>query len=213
MSQESSADVNPRLPNCPSWPSMRGRPGPAACSGRAGMTAARGIGQVWNVSTAWPKRRTRRRRPSKHGALDSGRSVVQLVTTGSWPRRSAVRQRIGLVTLVVDDYDEAMAYFTEKLGFALVQDTPVEAGKRWVVVAPQGGAGSGLLLAQAADERQRQAVGPRPAAGCFSSSTRMTSSATMPHSRDGALPSSGSRGRSTTGPSPCSPTSTAIAGI
>jgi catechol 2,3-dioxygenase-like lactoylglutathione lyase family enzyme len=72
---------------------------------------------------------------------------------------SAVRQRIGLVTLVVRDYDEAIAYFTQKLGFALVQDTPVGGGKRWVVVAPQGADGSGLLLAKAADERQQRAVG------------------------------------------------------
>jgi catechol 2,3-dioxygenase-like lactoylglutathione lyase family enzyme len=70
-----------------------------------------------------------------------------------------VRQRIGLVTLVVGDYDEAIAYFTRKLGFALLQDTPLGAGKRWVVVAPPGAGGSGLLLAQAADERQRRAVG------------------------------------------------------
>ena len=76
-----------------------------------------------------------------------------------------MRQRIGLVTLVVDDYDEAISYFTQKLGFALLQDTPLSAGKRWVVVAPQGACGSGLLLAQAADERQRQAsrgAGRRP---------------------------------------------------
>jgi catechol 2,3-dioxygenase-like lactoylglutathione lyase family enzyme len=78
-----------------------------------------------------------------------------------------VRQRIGLVTLVVDDYDEAIAYFTEKLGFALVQDTPVEAGKRWVVVAPQGAGGTGLLLAKAANERQRQAVGAQAGGRVF----------------------------------------------
>jgi catechol 2,3-dioxygenase-like lactoylglutathione lyase family enzyme len=78
-----------------------------------------------------------------------------------------VRQRIGLVTLVVDDYDEAIAYFTAKLGFALVQDTPVDAGKRWVVVAPRGGGGSGLLLAQAADERQRRAIGAQAGGRVF----------------------------------------------
>ena len=70
-----------------------------------------------------------------------------------------MRQRIGLVTLVVSDYDEAISYFTRKLGFALVQDTPIDAAKRWVVVAPQGAGGSGLLLAKAADERQRRAIG------------------------------------------------------
>ena len=70
-----------------------------------------------------------------------------------------MRQRIGLVTMVVSDYDEAISYFTRKLGFALVQDTPIDAAKRWVVVAPQGAGGSGLLLAKAADERQRRAIG------------------------------------------------------
>jgi catechol 2,3-dioxygenase-like lactoylglutathione lyase family enzyme len=78
-----------------------------------------------------------------------------------------VRQWIGLVTLLVGDYDEAIVYFTEKLGFALVEDTPVEAGKRWVVVAPRGGGGSGLLLAKAANERQRQAVGAQAGGRIF----------------------------------------------
>ena len=57
-------------------------------------------------------------------------------------------QRSGLVTLVVGDYDEAISYFTQKLRFALLQDTPLGAGKRWVVVAPQRTRGNGLLLAQ-----------------------------------------------------------------
>ena len=78
-----------------------------------------------------------------------------------------MRQRIGLVTLVVDDYDEAISYFTQKLGFALLQDTPLSAGKRWVVVAPQGARGSGALLAQATDERQRQAVGAQAGGRVF----------------------------------------------
>ena len=76
-------------------------------------------------------------------------------------------QRIGLVTLVVSDYDEAISYFTQKLGFALVQDTPIDVGKRWVVVAPQGAGGGGLLLAQAANERQRQAVGSQTGGRVF----------------------------------------------
>jgi len=78
-----------------------------------------------------------------------------------------VRQRIGLVTLVVREYEEAIAYFTEKLGFALVEDRPLAAGKRWVVVAPRGADGSGLLLAQAADERQRQAIGAQAGGRVF----------------------------------------------
>lgn len=62
------------------------------------------------------------------------------------------------VTLVVRDYDEAIAYFTDALGFRLVEDTPLDGGKRWVVVAPDGG-GSGLLLAQAASPQQEAAIG------------------------------------------------------
>jgi catechol 2,3-dioxygenase-like lactoylglutathione lyase family enzyme len=78
-----------------------------------------------------------------------------------------VTRRIGLVTLVVDDYDEAISYFTQKLGFALVEDTPIDAAKRWVVVAPQGAGGSGLLLAKAADERQRRAIGSQAGGRVF----------------------------------------------
>lgn len=62
------------------------------------------------------------------------------------------------VALVVRDYDEAIAFFTGVLGFTLVEDTPMEAGKRWVVVAPRGG-GCALLLARAATPDQEQAVG------------------------------------------------------
>jgi catechol 2,3-dioxygenase-like lactoylglutathione lyase family enzyme len=75
-------------------------------------------------------------------------------------------QRIGLVTLVVDDYDEAISYFTRKLGFALVDDTALEDGKRWVVVAPRG-AESGLLLAKAVNQRQKQAVGEQTGGRVF----------------------------------------------
>jgi len=102
---------------------------------------------------------------SRHAALDGRVRSINLPP--GWPWSSTVRQRIGLVTLVVDDYDEAIAYFTQRLGFALVQDTPVDAGKRWVVVAPRGAGGSGLLLAKAADERQRQAVGAQAGGRVF----------------------------------------------
>ncbi len=75
-------------------------------------------------------------------------------------------QRIALITLVVDDYDEAISYFTGKLGFALVEDTALGGGKRWVVVAPRE-AGSGLLLAKAINERQKQAVGAQTGGRVF----------------------------------------------
>ncbi|MBK8430594.1 MAG: VOC family protein [Chloroflexi bacterium] len=66
---------------------------------------------------------------------------------------------IALVTLLVRDYDEAIAFFTQALRFALVEDTPLGDGKRWVVVAPAQGGGTSLLLAQAADAEQEAAVG------------------------------------------------------
>jgi catechol 2,3-dioxygenase-like lactoylglutathione lyase family enzyme len=68
-------------------------------------------------------------------------------------------QQIGAVTFLVRDYDEAIAYFTGKLGFALVEDTPLDGGKRWVKVAPRGATGTCLLLAKAATPEQVAAVG------------------------------------------------------
>ena len=66
---------------------------------------------------------------------------------------------IGLVTLVVRHYDEAIAFFVDRLGFCVMRDDALEPGKRWVVVAPPGGEGPGLLLARAADAREAAAVG------------------------------------------------------
>lgn len=65
---------------------------------------------------------------------------------------------IALVTLVVRDYDEAIAFYTGSLGFELIEDTDRGDGSRWVVVRPHGGAGA-LLLARAADDAQRASVG------------------------------------------------------
>jgi catechol 2,3-dioxygenase-like lactoylglutathione lyase family enzyme len=67
-------------------------------------------------------------------------------------------QNLALVTFLVQDYEEAIDWFTARLGFLLVENTSLGQGKRWVVV--RGGAtGAALLLAQAANERQRAAVG------------------------------------------------------
>ncbi|MEU7281535.1 VOC family protein [Streptomyces sp. NPDC045431] len=67
---------------------------------------------------------------------------------------------IALVTLVVRDYDEALAFYTGALGFELVEDSPRPDDGRWVVVRPRGaGAGTGLLLARAAGEEQEASVG------------------------------------------------------
>ncbi len=68
-------------------------------------------------------------------------------------------QHISAVTLLVPDYDEAIAFYVGKLGFRLVEDTALSATKRWVVVAPPGGSETGLLLAQADSQDQRKAIG------------------------------------------------------
>ena len=65
---------------------------------------------------------------------------------------------LSLVTLVVRDYDEAIAWFTRCLRFTLLEDTPLGDGKRWVrIQAPSGGAA--LLLAKAVDDTQIAAIG------------------------------------------------------
>lgn len=69
-------------------------------------------------------------------------------------------QRIGLTTLVVHDYDAAIEFFVDKLGFQLVEDTLIKSeNKRWVVVAPNGSTESGLLLAKASDDIQVNSIG------------------------------------------------------
>ena len=67
-------------------------------------------------------------------------------------------RRIATIALVVAEYDEAIAWYVEKLGFELTEDTDLGGGKRWVTVAPTGG-GVRLLLAQAADAGQSAAIG------------------------------------------------------
>jgi len=69
-------------------------------------------------------------------------------------------QRIGLSTLVVHDYDAAIEFFVEKLGFCLMEDTFSESeDKRWVVVAPASSTESGLLLAKASSDVQVTSIG------------------------------------------------------
>jgi catechol 2,3-dioxygenase-like lactoylglutathione lyase family enzyme len=78
------------------------------------------------------------------------------------------RQSLLHVALVVRDYDEAIAFYTKKLGFSLVEDTyQPEQDKRWVVVAPPGTSGCSLLLARASDERQAAFVGDQAGGRVF----------------------------------------------
>lgn len=79
-----------------------------------------------------------------------------------------MKQALGLVSLVVREYDEAIGFFVGKLGFELVEDTPVPSqNKRWVVVRPGGGQGACLLLARASTLEQRQAVGQQTGGRVF----------------------------------------------
>lgn len=70
-----------------------------------------------------------------------------------------MKQYLGALALLVRDYDEAIAWFTQKLGFQLLEDTPLTAEKRWVRVAPPGATESSLLLARAIGPEQQAAVG------------------------------------------------------
>jgi catechol 2,3-dioxygenase-like lactoylglutathione lyase family enzyme len=67
-------------------------------------------------------------------------------------------QTLGAVALIVRDYDEAITFYCGKLGFLLVENTPLAPEKRWVKVAPAGG-GSALLLAKSANADQARAIG------------------------------------------------------
>ncbi|ELT7571607.1 VOC family protein [Vibrio cholerae] len=70
-----------------------------------------------------------------------------------------VQQQIGNIALVVENYDDAIEFYTKKLQFSLVEDTDLGGGKRWVQVSPPNSNGTNLLLAQASTEEQAQFVG------------------------------------------------------
>ena len=68
-------------------------------------------------------------------------------------------QKLGYIALVVRDYDEAIAFYTQSLGFQLVEDTDLGDGKRWVRVRPPGSTGTDLLLAKAVNTEQASRIG------------------------------------------------------
>lgn len=70
-----------------------------------------------------------------------------------------MHQTVATVALLVAEYDEALAFFRDILGFVLLTDTELGGGKRWLVVAPRGGSGAHLLLARADGEAQRARIG------------------------------------------------------
>jgi catechol 2,3-dioxygenase-like lactoylglutathione lyase family enzyme len=70
-----------------------------------------------------------------------------------------LKQHIAHIALVVDDYDKAIEFYTQKLNFNLIEDTVLSETKRWVLVAPNGSSECKLLLAKAASEEQQSRVG------------------------------------------------------
>jgi catechol 2,3-dioxygenase-like lactoylglutathione lyase family enzyme len=74
-------------------------------------------------------------------------------------KQNRMYRRIAHIALVVDDYDKAIQFYTEKLDFDLLEDTMVAQDKRWVIVASKGARECSLLLAKAANEEQLSRVG------------------------------------------------------
>ena len=68
-------------------------------------------------------------------------------------------QRIAHIAIVVEDYDDAIEFYTKKLDFILLEDTRIDENKRWVMVAPPGAKECSLLLAKAANEKQKESIG------------------------------------------------------
>lgn len=120
-------------------------------------------------------------------------------------------KRIATVTLVVDDYDRALAFYCGKLGFACKADIDLGDGKRWVVVSPAEG-GAGLLLAQADGEKQLATIGNQAGGRVAFFWKRMTLPAIMRRLSLMASSFRKSRVTSSTAQLPCSKISTAISG-
>jgi catechol 2,3-dioxygenase-like lactoylglutathione lyase family enzyme len=95
------------------------------------------------------------------------RMVTSWRSTPSTDEHGMANQHIGYVTLLVRDYDEAKAWYCDALGFNLIEDTPLADGKRWVLVAPQGSAGTRLLLARATTAEQANRVGAQTGGRVF----------------------------------------------
>jgi lactoylglutathione lyase len=70
-----------------------------------------------------------------------------------------VQQQIGSIALVVENYDDAIEFYTQKLQFTLLENIDFGGGKRWVQVAPPNSNGTSLLLAQASTEEQKKFIG------------------------------------------------------
>ena len=70
-----------------------------------------------------------------------------------------MKQHIAYIALVVEDYDDAIAFYTQKIGFELIEDTKLSKEKRWVLVKPKGATETAILLAKAANTEQESRIG------------------------------------------------------
>jgi len=70
-----------------------------------------------------------------------------------------MKQHLAHIAIVVDDYDKAIEFYTQKLHFNLIEDTVLSDTKRWVLVRPKGASECALLLAKATNEAQRNSIG------------------------------------------------------
>ena len=70
-----------------------------------------------------------------------------------------MQQQIAHIALVVEDYDDAIEFYTKKLNFVLLEDTPQSETKRWVLVSPPGSSGCSLLLAKGVGDEQKSRIG------------------------------------------------------
>ena len=78
-----------------------------------------------------------------------------------------MNQHLAHIAILVNDYDEAIKFYIEKLDFTLLEDTPLSNTKRWVIVKPKGPAGCGLLLAKASNEEQKSRIGDQTGGRVF----------------------------------------------
>lgn len=70
-----------------------------------------------------------------------------------------MKQHVAHIALVVEDYDDAINFYTQKIGFELIEDTKLSEEKRWVLVKPKGATETAILLAKAANTEQKSRIG------------------------------------------------------
>jgi catechol 2,3-dioxygenase-like lactoylglutathione lyase family enzyme len=125
-----------------------------------------------------------------------------------------INQSVGQVAILVRDYDEALNFYVEVLGFKLIEDTPIHAqDKRWVVVAPAGSSSFRLLLARAVGEEQVSRIGNQTGGRVFLFLYTDDFWRDFRSYKARGLYSFGSRRRNLTGPSQSSRTFMEICGI